>query len=511
MAWRLGPNDTVVRPKLKPYPSWVRDYTRYFFKSFRMSLSKSKAHCGGIVWGLAETLDGRSQRQLLVLVGLCAMLIAGFAERLKAQNLYFPPTTGTVWARQEASLSCYTPAQLTRLDSFLEASKSKAFVLLRDGKIVHERYFGSFGRDSFYVWNSAGKSLTAFLVGMAKQEGRIELDAPTATYLGRGWTSATQAQEDSITVRHQLMMTSGLDDAVMDPDCTAPSCLRYRAPVGTRWAYHNGVYSLLDDVLQNALSESVNLYQARKLRGSTGITGAYFKSGERNIYVSTARSMARFGLLMLAKGSWNGTPILRDTAYYRAMISPSQRINPSYGLLWWLNGQTSFRLPSSQIQFSGTLMPGLAPDAYAALGKDGQIIAVTPSRREVWVRMGESPSGQSGLVAPLLASDIGRYLAGDACLVGLREPAAMRIELSLKPNPAMDRVVVDCACAVASVQVVDALGRVRLSPKPASVASASASSAVEFAVRGLETGSYIVQASCADGRRGAQMLLVDGQ
>ena len=67
----------------------------------------------------------------------------------------------------------------------------------------------------------------------------ININNKTSQYLGAGFTSLPLAKENLITVKHQLNMTSGLDDTVTDPNCTTPACLTYRADAGTRWAYHN--------------------------------------------------------------------------------------------------------------------------------------------------------------------------------------------------------------------------------------------------------------------------------
>jgi CubicO group peptidase (beta-lactamase class C family) len=122
----------------------------------------------------------------------------------------------------------------------------KGFIVLKDGKIVLEKYFGNFTQDSSWYWASAGKSLTAFAVGIAQQKGLLSIDNPVSNYLGDGWTSCTKAQEEKITVRHLLMMSSGLDDNTSNPFCNEPSCLTYKAEPGTRWAYNTGVYSPLD-------------------------------------------------------------------------------------------------------------------------------------------------------------------------------------------------------------------------------------------------------------------------
>jgi hypothetical protein len=124
------------------------------------------------------------------------------------------------------------------------------------------------------------------------------------------------------------------------------------------------------------------------------MSGFWYKtSNSNNIYWSNARSMARFGLLLLNKGKWDSTAILSDTNYFNNQISTSQTINPSYGYLTWLNGKNSFMAPTLQTVFPGSIITNAPADLYAALGKNDQKIYVVPSQKLVVIRLGES-SGQ---------------------------------------------------------------------------------------------------------------------
>ncbi len=175
-------------------------------------------------------------------------------------------------------------------------------MVIKDGKIVLEKYFDSFTKDSIWFWASAGKSLTSVLVGIAQEEGLLDISEPTNMYLGDGWTSATPSQESAITIRNQLTMTSGLDDGIDDHFCTDPECLIYLEDSGERWSYHNGSYTLLDEVIENASGVTLNAYSNLKIEAQTGMTGAFIPLGFNNIYFSKSRDMARFGLLNLNKG-----------------------------------------------------------------------------------------------------------------------------------------------------------------------------------------------------------------
>jgi CubicO group peptidase (beta-lactamase class C family) len=328
-------------------------------------------------------------KNLILWVSLCLSM------GVQGQNLYFPPLIGPNWDTITPSSLGWCQRQIDSLYQFLDATNSKAFILLKEGKIVLEKYFDNHSRDSLWYWASAGKTLTAFTVGVAQQEGWLTISDTSSKYLGQGWTVCPPVKEEKITIWNQLTMTSGLNDAVPDHYCTLDSCLQYLTDAGNRWAYHNGPYTLLDGVISGATNQSLNTYFNSKVRNRIGMNGAYFQSGYNNVYVSNARSMARFGLLMLNKGNWNGNTILSDSTYFNQMINTSQNLNLSYGYLWWLNGKSSFMVPTLQNIFNGFLFPQAPADTYAALGRDGQIINVVPSQKIVFIRRGEAPGTNS--------------------------------------------------------------------------------------------------------------------
>jgi CubicO group peptidase (beta-lactamase class C family) len=324
---------------------------------------------------------------LLVLFVSGCVALSGRA----AAQLYFPPIGVSDWETVSPSSLNWNLAAIDSLRDYLASQNTRAFVLLKEGRIAIEQYFGTFTKDSAWYWASAGKTLTSVLVGIAQQEGSLKISDTTSRWLGKGWTSTAPANEEKITIRNQLTMTTGLDDGVADPYCTEKSCLLYKADPGARWAYHNAPYTLLDSVLRASTGLTLNQYFLTRIAVKTGMTGLFFTSGYNNVFASTARSMARFGLLVLNRGAWNTTPVLSDTAYFRAMTSTSQSLNPSYGYLWWLNGKSSFMIPQTQIVFPGSVTPSAPPDMIAALGKNGQFVNVVPSMSLVFIRMGDAP------------------------------------------------------------------------------------------------------------------------
>src|SRR5262249_7913849 len=158
--------------------------------------------------------------------------------------------------------------------------------------------------------------------------GLMDRGAPVSKYIGVRWSRASRDGERQITINHLLSMTSGLDDSL------APV-----APAGSRWYYNTPAYSRLISVLAAVAHKDVNTYSAEWLTSSIGMSPTRWvmrQAGGRNPYglATSARDMARMGLLVLRNGSWSGKEVV-SRAYIREAVAPSQALNPTYGLLWW--------------------------------------------------------------------------------------------------------------------------------------------------------------------------------
>jgi len=375
------------------------------------------------------------KKLIALILLLCAM------QSAKAQTLYFPPISGSTWDTINPGSLAWCPDKIDSLFNYLETNNTKAFIILKDGKIVIEQYFGQFTADSLWYWASAGKTVTGLLVGIAQEQGLLSIQDATSQYLGSGWTSCPPAKEALITIKDQICMTTGLDDAVTDPFCTLSSCLNYVADAGTRWAYHNAPYTLLDSVIIQASGMSFNNFFFSRLRNKTGMNGAFFPQGYNHVYFSNARSMARYGLLLLNRGKWDTTTVLQDTAYFTAMTNTANPYNFSYGYLTWLNGEQSFMIPQSQLVFNGFLMPDAPADLYAAMGKNGQIINVVPSENLVLIRMGNTPGTGIEDITPVFNNNIWIKLKAAFCnTAGIEEAGANTTEFSVSPDPATEKI-----------------------------------------------------------------------
>jgi len=303
-----------------------------------------------------------------------------------SEEIYFPPLNSDIWETTAPTELDWNENQVQPLLDYLENNHTKGFMILYDGKIVIESYLNNHTSTSAWYWASAGKTLTSTVSGIAQDEGLLNINNKVSDYLGTGWTSASIDKENLITCKNLLSMNSGLDDSLGDN--VSPSNLQYTADAGNRWAYHNA-YVKMQDVVSEASNQTWSNYFNIKLRDKIGMSGSWVPLGDLSVYWSNTRSMARFGLMVYAKGKWESNQIISET-FLNEATNTSQNINEAYGYLWWLNGKSSFHLPGAQIEFSGELIPNAPNDMYAALGKNDQKIYIVPSKKLVVVRMGEA-------------------------------------------------------------------------------------------------------------------------
>jgi CubicO group peptidase (beta-lactamase class C family) len=342
----------------------------------------------------------------LIIIFLCFFLFGCDKEddntitNSEESTLYFPPLNSDAWESTSPSELGWNTSELVELLTYLESNNTRAFIILKDGRIVVEEYFGNnilgttpFNKNTLWYWASAGKTLTATLAGIAQQDGFLNIENSTSDYLGDDWTNLTPEKEQLITVKNQLTMTTGLEYNISDLDCTLPSCLTYKSDAGQQWFYHNAPYTLLEKVVENATGIDYNEYTDQKIESVIGMRGQWVSQGYNNVYWSSARDMARFGLLVLNKGKWNQTKVLSDENYYRQMVNTSQNLNRSYGYLWWLNGKESIIFPSLPNSFNTSLSVNAPNDLFAGMGKNGQFVEIIPSKNFVVIRMGEAPDG----------------------------------------------------------------------------------------------------------------------
>ncbi len=409
-----------------------------------------------------------------------------FAVALTAQVSYYPPVPASSgnWETVEPSDLGWCTDKLDDLYIDLETNGAEAFIILKDGKIAVERYFGTGAVNTNYFWNQAGHPLIAFITGMSRELRGLDITKPTSNFLGT-WTSAPSSKENLITVANQLSMTTGLDNTNLN--CRTPDCLTYVTDAGTRWALHNGPYELVDDVIEAAFGpgQGVNFQVGARLLPDMGIVPQFFPG---NGFFGKAREAARVGLVLLAEGKWGTKDIVADKDYIKEMMSPSSNDNPSYGYGTWVNGQANYRTPNDANLQNGSFNPNAPADMVSGIGFQGSFIDIIPSRKLVVVRFGSAANVQQ---IPLdLHRDMWSKLSDVLCNpVNVDEPT---IDENLAfPNPFNKVIQISNTTIENSVKLMDLSGRVVLSDK----------NATELQTGHLPKGIYLLEVTDADANR----------
>jgi CubicO group peptidase (beta-lactamase class C family) len=323
-------------------------------------------------------------------------------------SLYFPPTRGT-WETITPASSGWNGEKIDEALDKAGKSRSSGVVILFRGRIMAERYWNLdglpepekgkgaaqkysrlvVGRDAAgHVIEdvaSIQKSVASILVGIGQEKGLLNISDPVRKYLGAGWSKTSPEQESAITVRHLLTMSSGLADD-----------LTFEAAAGNRWRYNTAAYAFTMKVLAAAAKKPREELTREWLTERIGMTDSKWVkrtgSGEENPindagFATTARDLARFGLMILADGQWGDQKVIGDRAYLKAALHPSQELNPSYGYLWWLNGQAEVARGAGA-KSKGPLIPSAPSDLVAALGAVDRKLYIVPSLGLVVTRLG---------------------------------------------------------------------------------------------------------------------------
>ena len=366
-------------------------------------------------------------KRSLVLIAIFHFSLFSFLAVGKEDDLYFPPLKGQ-WESVDPAKAGWNPAKLQQALDYAGKNKSSGVLILYRGRILAEQYWPldppektSAGKPNAYFHMrlgqdakgravedvaSAQKSVTAMLVGIAQHKGLLKIEDPVHKHLGKGWSKAPAAAEARITIRHLITMSSGLNPR-----------LQYVAPAGSKWFYNTGAYSMTLKCVSKAAGVDANELTEKWLTGPLGMSDSRWAvrpwqssvrtDANRYGFATTARDLARFGILMLAEGNWQKEDVIADKAYIKAATSPSQKLNPSYGYLWWLNGGP-FVARAAGANKPGRLLASAPADLFAAQGKLNRRLYVLPARKLVITRLGDQPEkGYDAQFFKLLRAAIG--------------------------------------------------------------------------------------------------------
>jgi len=324
--------------------------------------------------------------QFLALLGILILILAGCssppATAVPSTLPALSRTTGTYWPTETWRTS--TPEEQgmdsQKLDQMLAAIQEKhlnfhSLLVIRNGYLVSETYFGSYQRDTRHELYSCTKSFVSTLIGIAIDKGYIDgTDHRILDFFSDRMFANTSRQKDDMTLEDVLTMRAGLDWEEGDPAYRAmyqsPDWVKFvldkpmSQPPGSQFNYCSGCSHLLSAILQQTTGMKTRDFAEQYLFKPLSISNAIWETDATGIPIGgwglqlTPRDMAKLGYLYLQDGEWNGRQIVSTSWVENATQSHTETDSDlSYGYQWWT-------------------VPSLG--AYAALGLYGQTILVVP-------------------------------------------------------------------------------------------------------------------------------------
>jgi CubicO group peptidase (beta-lactamase class C family) len=277
---------------------------------------------------------------------------------------------------------------------------TRAVAVVYDGRLIAERYAPGFGPNTLFLGWSMAKSVTNALVGVLAERGRLVINDPAPV---PEWQSPDDARRN-ITLDQLLRMSSGLafeeryrplaDIADMlygAHDFGAFAAQSHLAlPPGRKWSYASGTANIIARIVRRETQKTdPNYYRffREAFFDRIGMTSFVLEPDASGTFagssyaVATVRDWARFGLLYLQDGVWNGQRILPEGWVTYATTPTPMAPRGEYGALFWLNAGAADN-PDNR------LWPNAPTDAYAAQGFQEQKVIVIPSEKLVLVRFG---------------------------------------------------------------------------------------------------------------------------
>lgn len=298
------------------------------------------------------------------------------------------------WPKAKTYNSSRLPSGLKRV---LRQNQTVSFLIVRDQKLWFERYWSDYSPTRNSNSFSAAKSITAMLIGIAQDQGHLQIEQAVADYL------PSFATEDKvhITIKDVLCMASGFrfDEDYDSPH--SPTALAYYGedlpelvaqfemgyPPGARFYYSSGDTQVLSLVLSEATGMSVSDFAEQYLWRKIGAVrdaqwsldspGGHEKS--YCCFYSNPRDFARIVDLVMQRGRYNGEQVLSE-AFIEEMLTPhgipeevGGKPSDCYGYQWWLMTYKGYKV-------------------YYMRGMQGQYMIALPELDAIVVRLGHNRS-----------------------------------------------------------------------------------------------------------------------
>lgn len=269
----------------------------------------------------------------------------------------------------------------------LAASNTASFLVIKDGKLLHEQYWNGYTKLSKTNSFSMAKAVTVMLLGKALEEGKIkDIDAHFSEFYEE---FKNKPFGRDLTLKNLAQMESGLD---WDEDYKNPFLpnakayygrslikatfsRRFKEKPGERFEYQSGSTQLLGFAVKKALNQSLSSYLSEKFWSPLGMeqnaTWSTDESGMEKTYCcihSNSRDFAKLGQLFLDDGKVGDEQIL-NLDFIEKMRTPTEKSEKIYGMGFWINHDNPIK-------------------HYYFLGLQGQYIIMIPEHKMVIVRTG---------------------------------------------------------------------------------------------------------------------------
>jgi CubicO group peptidase (beta-lactamase class C family) len=273
----------------------------------------------------------------------------------------------------------------------IKDKRTRSVIVLYKGKVIAEKYADGFDKNSKILGWSMTKSLTATYFGILQKQGKLDIMKPAPI---DEWSTDERSK---ITINDLLHMNSGLEweedyGKISDvtkmlfiaEDMTKPQIDKpLVGKPNSTWNYSSGTTNLLSGILRKQFKTHQDYldFWYSALIDKIGMNSMIVETDMAGNFVgssyswATTRDWAKFGLLYLKKGNWNGEQLF-DESWSNYVATPTNGSNGKYGAHFWLNANGDF--------------PNVPRDFYRCSGYQGQMVAIFPSQDLVIVRMGLS-------------------------------------------------------------------------------------------------------------------------
>lgn len=291
--------------------------------------------------------------------------------------------------------------------AFDTEDRTRSVIVIHQDQIIAEKYADGFDKNSILIGWSMTKSITSTLFGILQKQGKIDI------YKDHVFPEWDNDDRSKITLNDLLHMKSGLaweedyskiSDVTkmlfLDEDMSKSQLIKpAKYPPNTHWNYSSGTTNLLSGYLRNQFDSQQEYldfwYEA--LIDKIGMNSMIVETDQSGHYVgssfgwATTRDWAKFGLLYLHQGNWNGEQII-DTSWVNYSAKVVDGSNGQYGGHFWLN--------------AGGYLPDVPKNVYSANGFQNQRVYIIPDSDLVVVRLGLAATNSKKMLNELLSGII---------------------------------------------------------------------------------------------------------